>query len=102
MERSKEQKRRWYQGLLRWKRQKHITAVEEVLGRVASLEFRLCPELVAILHKIQVRQTDVFAKRKEFVETVFSREVDNWNSANLRTTEEQINQLSERNAEDAD
>lgn len=67
LEKSKEHKRRHYQGLLRWKRQRHLAAVELVLTRIESREFRLCPEFVAILERIRDKQMEVFEARKEML-----------------------------------
>lgn len=102
MEKSKEHKRRWYQGLLRWKRQRHITAVQACLARIESREYRLCPEFVAIMDKVRNKQLEVFAERKEIMLEVFNTPIDKLSSNRLRMVEEQINSLNERTAEEAD
>ena len=101
-EKSKTHRRRWYEGLLRWKRQRHQTAVETVLRRIESREYRGCPELVSLLGRIRVQQRDVFEQRKELLVQVYTTEIDLMNSNKLRGIEEQITAINERTSEETD
>ncbi|CAD7955725.1 unnamed protein product [Amoebophrya sp. A25] len=102
MENSKKHRRRWYEGLLRWKRQRHQTAVETVLRRIESREFRGCPELISLLARIRVQQRDVFDQRKELLVQVYTTEIDALNSNRLRGIEEQITAINDRTSEETD
>lgn len=99
MERAKEHRRRWYEGLLRWKRQKHVTAVEICVERIESREFRHSPKLVDMLQSLRDKQLAVFEERKELIFDVFETAVDDLSSAQLRTVEEKIQGLNEQNSE---
>ncbi|CAD7957798.1 unnamed protein product [Amoebophrya sp. A120] len=101
-ENSKVFRRRWYEGLLRWKRKRHQTAVENVLQRIESREFRACPELVSLLARIRAQQRDVFEQRKELLVQVFTTEIDSLNSNKLRGIEEQITAINDRTSEETD
>ena len=102
MENSKVHRRRWYEGLLLWKKKRHQNAVETVLRRIESREFRGCPELVSLLQRIRVQQRDVFSQRKELLVQVFTTEIDLLNSNKLRGIEEQITAINDRTSEETD
>ena len=101
-ERSMEHRRRWYAGLLRWKRRRHVNALETVLARIESREFRHPEDLVTIMGKIRDKQKEVFALRKEWISDVFNTGVDDLKVDKLKKVEESLSGLNDRTAEEYD
>lgn len=96
LEKSKDNKVRWHKGLLLWKQKRHTYALEEVMERIRSPEFREPPIFLEVLERLRKKQREVYQDRADIVEELSRARLKELSAARVRSMEEANVTLNDR------